>query len=207
MQRCRFLAVASALAGIGCAIGVACSFPDVSFAPPGDSRRGTDDGGPDAPREVGGDVSSSLDAGDPDGTIVKDAGEKIDASGCTTCDCDKDTFNDLLKAGCANAGGLNDCDDTDTTTRPNQGYNETPPYPPRNGDWNCKNGVERVYTANVTCPATGGAACEATQGFSDDPACGAAGSYIKCKTTGATPPVLPGNCVIDSRELRTQACK
>ena len=189
----------STIAGVGGAIGIACSFPDVDFAPAGIALDG----------EVGSDVHVLVDGSDPGALIASDAGKRIDAAGCTVCDCDGDGFNDLSRAGCAGAGGKNDCDDSDTTTRPDQRFNTTAPYPPRNGDWNCTGGVERFYEPSVTCAGPGGASCDGRFGFEDDPTCGSTGTFVTCKTTGATPPLLPGQCIVASRSLDTvtQACK
>src|SRR5690606_26428788 len=46
-----------------------------------------------------------VDSPDYDALIVEDAGGRIDASGCTSCDCDNDTF---LRADCVDAGDAGD---------------------------------------------------------------------------------------------------
>ena len=211
MRRRKRVVVGSILAAVAAVIGVACTFPDLQFkADDAVGEAGAEGGKPegaaaDAPFEVGADVLVLVDGGDPDAQIVKDAGKKVDASGCVSCDCDGDGFNDTMKAGCQDAGGEYDCDDTDTTTRPDQGFNTTPPYPPRNGDWNCKNGVERFYKSGIDCPNTAVASCDGTFGFSDNPSCAGQGTFVTCKVSG-TIPILQ-TCIVGSQALATQACK
>ena len=142
-----------------------------------------------------------VDSGDPDALVVKDAGGKIDAAGCTSCDCDGDGFNDLAKPGCADAGGMNDCDDTDSRTHPGQGYLVDLAAPPRNGDWNCDGVVNKLYAPNLTCSGLLGATCSATSGFTGDPACGAAGTLVTCVVSGVS-------CAVGAQGTMTrQACK
>jgi len=149
-----------------------------------------------------------LDAAVPDAEIfdarvLEDAGEKVDASGCqpTDCDCDDDGYNDLTKAGCADAGGPNDCDDTDTRTHPNQDFVSEPGEAPRNGDWNCVNGVEKLYPTGVSCGLLALGACAGVQGFSGDPACGVEGAYTGCKVQAGL------FCVAAPTSPRKQACR
>src|SRR4051812_13434061 len=71
-------------------------------------------GDPYAETQNAGPETSTPEAGLPDATpdvvadvpVGADAGQPIDAAGCVTCDCDDDGYNDLAKAGCADAGGL-----------------------------------------------------------------------------------------------------
>jgi len=42
--------------------------------------------------------------------------------------------------------------------------------------------------------------CIIEEGFVDDPACGATGTYVKCTHTGTA-------CKADITEMRTQGCK
>lgn len=187
---------------IAAIIGAACTFPEVTFLgvsdggnDTGSGESGTTDGGSDSPTRV--------DA-DPDGEVIVVDGGRVDEASCdSACDCDDDKY---LSAACAE-GGLVDCDDLDDRTHPNQKYLAIPPEPPRNGDWNCVGGLERFLTPNVKCAnVAGGAACDGTQGFEDNPACGDFGIFIKCKTSGLCPLC---SCVNDVRELNgaKQACK
>lgn len=207
MKARRLFVVSFALAGIACAAAAACTFPSVEFKPGAPSEGGE---GGSSLLDGSNDGSALRDGGDPASIIGGDAGEKVDAAGCTTCDCDGDGFFDLSKSGCAGSLGPNDCDDTDTTTRPDQKPTTKVPYPPRNGDWNCTNGVEKFYRSLVKCTGPGGDACGETRGFQDDPACGSMGTYVQCVTKGATLPplpVFPGTCEVGPPELRTQACQ
>ena len=212
MKPRRVLVVASVLGLLGCAIGVACTFPTVEFRG-GGGEGGTDgeggaDGGPDSTPDSPDDFRVLIDGGDPDALIVKDGGMKIDASGCTSCDCDNDGFN-VMRAGCQDAGGAIDCDDTDTRSRPDQGYLFDKPEAPQFGNWNCTNGVEKLYKTNTICTALSpGGACDAMFGFEDDPACGASGNLVTCKSVGSPPLYIGGGCVVGAQNKATkQACK
>ena len=173
---------------------------DGSLAEGGGSDGSTGDSAPD---------SASFDAAVPDAPIVSDAGAKVDASGCTTCDCDSDGYSDLTKTGCADAGGVQDCDDTDSRSRPSQGFLVELGEPPRQGDWNCNGAVEKFYPPNTSCTALSpGAPCDATFGFKDNPACGATGMFVTCKSTGSPPLYVGGGCVVATQNTTTkQACK
>lgn len=212
-KRMLVLAVASVPALV---VAAACSFPSPDYQPVSTGEAG---GGQETGAVVeaglgdevlGGDAQVKIDGADPDALVVKDAGGKVDTDACAAndCDCDDDTFNDLTKAGCADAGGPADCDDTDTRTRPDQGFLEVKGEPPRNGDWNCKNGVERLYPkTNLKCGDVAvGAECDGTFGFEDNPACGAKGTFVTCKTSCTA--LLICSCVVVSRDVQhTQACK
>ncbi|HVH46016.1 MAG TPA: hypothetical protein VM925_26890 [Labilithrix sp.] len=184
-----FAACSSDPASVDAAIeaGVLEAGADVEVAPPVDAGAGVD--------------AVVHDAGDPGALIEKDAGQKIDASGCqpNDCDCDNDGYNDLQKTGCADAGGEEDCDDSDSRTRPNQSFLEIPGEV-LNGNWNCKNGVEKLFATNVSCGLLALGACDGIQGFSGDPACGSEGEYVFCKSTLVL-------CGIGSTTTRKQACK
>jgi len=219
MNRRKALFIASVIASSSVAIVVSCTFPEVSsFAPEaiGNDGGGDTDGGPDPASDAGADVFVVVDAAaaDTDGAIVKDAGAPpIDAATClsanTNCDCDDDKFN---RAGC-DAGatpGPIDCDDSDQRTHPTQGHLDIKAEPPRNGDWNCANNVERYYTPSINCGAiAAGDTCDHTFGFEDDPPCGEVGSYVVCATQpGTLIPLKAAYCYVKSRALGTkQACK
>ena len=187
----------------------ACGFPSpILTDEPVTTNEAGPEGGPSVDGGGGGDSSTELpdvvvvDGADPDADISRDAGQKTDAAGCpvNVCDCDKDTFNDLSKPGCADAGGLNDCDDSDTRIRPNQSYLEIPSEAPRNGDWNCMNNVEKYYSTKVSCGLLAVGACAGVHGFSGDPACGEEGEYVFCEATLVL-------CGVGSKTTRKQACK
>lgn len=204
------LFVAATLASVAAGLIVACSFPEVTFAPVG---AGEDGGSSDATTDVSNDVRVLVDGADPAEQIVKDAGQAIDAAACAAndCDCDDDTYKDLTKAGCApDAGvdaGVTDCDDFDSRTHPNQGPLEDMPAPPRNGDWNCVNGLEKFYKPNIDCTKlSAGSACDSAFGFENDPACGKSGVYVTCKTVADL--ALFQKCVVGGQSLdKVQACK
>lgn len=209
MKPRRVFGVAAVVGLMGCAIGVACTFPTVEFQTGvGPGGEGGTDGGADSTLDSRDDARVVAEGGDPDAMIVKDGGMKIDASGCVLCDCDKDGFN-VKRAGCQDAGGAIDCDDTDTRARPDQGYLVDKPEPPQNGNWNCTNGVEKFYKPNTNCTGLGaGAGCDATYGFEDDPVCGTNGKFVMCKTVSTPPLNLDARCVVGSQNLTTtQACK
>lgn len=217
-RRRRGALVVAGMASCAVALIVACTFPEATFVPddgtrPGDESTGegsTVDADASAFEDVSNDVQGVLiDGGDPDALIVKEDGGKVDASGCTTCDCDDDTYWDTTKAGCNTPdAGPHDCDDKDSRTHPNQGYLLAKGEPPRNGDWNCVSGVEKFYNPNLKCtdlPA--GSACDSAFGFEDNPACGATGTFVTCKSVGGVLGLLR-TCAVGSRALDTkQGCK
>lgn len=191
----------------------ACSFPDLSFSDDvseagadgigastnSPSGNGQTDGGHDADAFI-----VLVDGSDPDALIAEDTGGgKVDASGCAAanCDCDKDGYNDLSKPGCALAPGEDDCDDSDKRTHPDQAYLTEPAEPPRNGDWNCKNGVEKLFDHDLKCGLIGIAGCSGVQGFADDPHCGAEGTYVFCA------PQTVVLCGVGGTAIRKQACR
>jgi hypothetical protein len=212
-QRLRFAVAACIAAALPFA---ACGFPDVTFttesgeAGAGEAgneaasgEAGAVDGGADGDLMLDAAIFDALiDGRDPDAAITKDAGGVIDAAGCAAndCDCDNDTYNDLTKSGCAGAGGPSDCDDTRDGVHPNKDYSAAP-NPPRGGDVNCVDGVEKFYPTKVSCGLLALGACAGVQGFSGDPACGESGPYVFCAVQNA---VL---CVTGSTTSRTQACR
>lgn len=226
----RITALSVALASV---VAAACSFPDPSLADLDRDDAGGADGGLgdlDAAVDTNGDASLvdsdalvdggfvvTVDGSNPDELIVDDAGQKVDAGPCppSDCDCDNDGYFDYSRAECADAGGAlrdggdptSDCDDFDRRTHPNQGFLDIPAEAPRNGDWNCKNGVERLFPyTNVTCSGLALSGCKGTQGFSGTPGCGVEAEYVFCQPTE----LLPGvglSCGIGSKTTQTQACK
>ncbi len=213
------------------ALGVACSFPDVSI----DDRLGdssfdsagsdTDLGG-DAAKDTssgdggdGGDVGdvSHADVGDTNveggGEVGPDGGDGSDAkldvgdtrdAGDTTPTCTKacDCDDDTDKANAGTCGGL-DCDDYDPRASSKiTAFNATDLATlTTKGDWNCNKTLEKQYPINVSCSKLALGGCDGQQGFSGDPACATSGVYVFCKTN------LAVACVEDHNETRTQGCK
>lgn len=194
-------------------IGVACTFPDVSFddgASP-DTEAGVapdvdvpdvevpEDSGDDRP-----DVSLPPDV-DPDGedagtVTLDDASLTPVDSGCGSCDCDEDGY-DRLELPMCDGGGVKpgvDCDDTIKAIHPGQTDFVADTWPnasihPIVGDWDCDNKVIKQYNYKVNC----GLLCAGSKGFSDDPQCGGRGNYVEC--TGL-PPLLCGSKAVDNRK-------
>jgi hypothetical protein len=152
---------------------------------------------PDAaePSDAGSDAVTANDAGD--------GGSDADAGDCfpARCDCDGDGFNDLTRAGCEDAGGPHDCDDRDNRAKPNQTFLEDTAVAPRFGDWNCKDGVEKMYPSNVACGLLSLTGCAGVQGFKQNPACGAEGAFIFCEVQAGL------LCAEGSPSTRVQSCK
>jgi hypothetical protein len=172
MKRRAPFVIACGSAALVFAIGAACTFPDVAFAP-------AVDGAADA--EL--DAHVLIDGAEPDALIVRDAGMKIDAAGCaaTECDCDMDGFRDTLKLNCD--GGANDCDDHDPRARPGQGFLLDKAESPMFGNWDCSSKVDKLYPDAFDCTTLApGDACNGGVGFTGQPECGAVGDLVKCKT-------------------------
>jgi hypothetical protein len=197
-------------AAVGSALGlaVACDFPNpvlVILDPGGPPS----EAGPDTPAPANDGSARDADRiqgafdGSPDAIpIVTDAGHPIDASGCTTCDCDEDLFD---RADCDGGTSVpKDCDDNDPRYAPDQGFLAIKPDPGKSADWNCDRTVTPFYTANEVC---GGLLqnCAGREGFLGNPGCGEQGSYVFCVPGG----LLNLECVIDSsrQQTRTQACQ
>jgi hypothetical protein len=204
---------------------VACAFPDVTFGPQPDVEAGPPDvlsGDSESDSDSDGDTASAdgstvgdaeadvlpilIDGSTLDALIVIDGGGKVDATGCTSCDCDDDNYNDLGKQGCAGAGGQPDCDDKDSRTHPQQGFLFDNAEPPRNGDWDCSGKVEKLYTnEKTTCAGlTLGLGCSDIFGFTGPVACGQKGEWIRCMKR---PGLLTLDCVVGEQRLETQLCK
>jgi len=197
---------------IATATFAACSFPEPLFSTDGDPDGSTldvstaSDGGADTGRSDGSPDEDAgeilIDGSSPDALIAGDAGQRVDASGCepTDCDCDKDGFNETLKAGC-NDGGARDCDDSDPRARPGQGFRTDPSEAPMFSDWNCDGKATPLYDVNVSCEGlTLGLNCPNIFGFSDNPRCGQTGTWIRCKTGLLS-------CVVGSTATLVQPCQ
>lgn len=212
-QRRALVALAAVFAA-GIAVLVSCSFPEVSFT----ATPGGEGGPPDGPAsEAGRDGSQDaqdarivLDADDTDAGIVKDAGQKVDASGCdpADCDCDKDGYKSTGKAGC-NAG-KNDCDDHDTRAHPDQGFLVDPAEMPLFGDWDCDGTVEMRFKNNISCTslAPGPTTCDAVHGYEGTVACGGFANVVYCKTVPDHLLGLTKICEVGAQQNnQQQACK
>jgi hypothetical protein len=192
--------LALAVLAVGFALGAAaaCSFPNIEFASEEGSETGTDAGG-------GGDVDVDgqplADGGfappkpdvDPEGgtkdaTTVGDSAVPIDASGCVTCDCDKDTYNRLdLASGCdGGPPGKTDCDDLNAAIHPGQAEFIQDPWPSTSkhkvvGDWDCSGATTKQFSYGAQC----GLLSSCANGFVGNPTCGGSADFITCG------PVLP----------------
>ncbi len=198
----RRLVVLSMFAAPFVVVGVACSFPDVSFGPPGA-------GDDDAAREAGseGDVDGGTDAGDlsdvfdfGDVATRGDANQVVDASLCATkplCDCDEDGYLDIhCDAGVDAAGpGMKpgDCDDLDPLRHPGAPLTDAVPVG-HDGDWDCDKEVERTPAAEIKCSGTGLTGCSGGPGFLNKPTCGTSADVYSCEGSGlfACKPVPKG---------------
>ena len=158
------------------AAAFACGFPDVRFGDVHDPDGTAPEGGAelDAPADV---IGANLDApGDEvEAGVRRDGEAKLDVDaacpGPNQCDCDNDGFEAEGEA----CGGT-DCDDRDPLIHPGQGYVAEPPEPPNEGNWDCKDPVEKQYVYNLTCGVLGGTG----EGFRGDPACGEEADYYRC---------------------------
>jgi hypothetical protein len=193
------------------AIAASCSFPDPTFFP-GDGSTSTGDGpnggdggpdGSDALPPIGANEDVEEGGLTADATLAPDA-QRVDAAvGC--CDCDTDNFKADGGACAAPAG---DCDDYNPYLFPGKDRefeksvqwqsDHQPTY-----DWNCDGVTTKQYPYNVSCDGLLNGGCM-REGFKGNvSACGASGTYIKCKTG------IPGvSCVQDGLdETRTQGCR
>lgn len=196
MNRRRALFAALVFAPLA-AIGVACSFPDVSF---NDSPDGSS---PDvlSPANEGSTTSDTGSSGGlgPDGSTILDSSfldvvlndastAPVDPSSCgskPTCDCDNDGYK---AADCgvdadfvdANLNGLPlDCDDLVPARHPDAGFSDESDA--SNFDWNCDSQIERLPAVfGPDCPKSGLTCPAQTNFFVVTPACGTLGSLYSC---------------------------
>lgn len=200
MRPRRVFVVAILAAAITCAIGAACSFPDVTFAP-GGNETGAGDGGTDGSTSdspIGMTDAAVTDAPPPlDGESAKpDTGACVDP-----CDCDKDGFK-TKDASCGMTGG-NDCDDTDNRAKPGQNFLTEQATKDTKGDWNCDGNPERlIQNVNVTCGGATDSCPLGKDGLRSDIPCGALGEYVYCKPNG-----LGVGCFQVDSGFRTQECR
>jgi hypothetical protein len=134
---------------------------------------------PYEPGPVSGPADAAVDAGD---------------AAPANCDVDKDGWP---AASCADAGEA-DCDDDDPDVHPGQDWLAVTPRSTRNGDWNCKDGVEKRFPNGVDCSGFS-TSCAGREGFEDDPGCGQEGEFITCT-------MLTSTCTTN-RSRRKQECR
>jgi hypothetical protein len=145
-----------------------------------------------------------LDAAVTDAATRSDANTKVDAAGCTTCDCDKDGYF-KRGAGCdGGPGTVYDCDDTDDFISPARGFVKDFTWTSSYSvvyDWNCSGMVERDYPTNLTCGGTVITGCTGGQGYKGaGPGCGQSDDYFECKGVN-------GLCAASKIDSRVQNCK
>lgn len=179
----------------------ACGFPSPALLDTsGDVGGMTSDSGTDA--AVASDAPENPPNIESDAAITDAAAEKVDTTGCMTCDCDNDGYP---RANC-DAGpwdGGYDCMDDYPDIHPGQQDFSTQENPPNQGDRNCDNNVERFRKTNFKCDGFLASDCNKREGYTGDPACGTASAYVHCKA------VLT-NCVVDTAvptEYPFQACR
>jgi len=220
MKRHRRLALVLGGLVMGTAAFVACGFPDVAFAPEDSGTKDAttdknvpDTGMPDSANDATTtdatidveevpDTGPRIDANLLDVAVPEDAGGKVDASGCQSCDCDQDGFN---KPDCGI--GPFDCDDNDSRSHPNQVFLDNDAEAPMNGNWNCDDKVEKAYPEGGTCNSSLlGLACTAVYGFTTTVQCGTKGTFIQCINGG----LLGLSCMADPDSVdknKVQVCK
>ncbi len=144
-----------------------------------------------------GSVTTDANGNDASDANASDATDSsADANDGDPCDKDRDTY----KAQGGSCLG-NDCDDNDD--RRNPGVTNYRTYQDGTGDWNCVNGVEKQYPVNVNCSShviVGN--CNATFGFTGDPACGTMAAYVTCAWD-----TLSLGCKVGTSGSQTQGCK
>jgi hypothetical protein len=111
------------------------------------------------------------------------------------CDQDQDTYTAI-----GTCGGM-DCDDDDPRAHPGQTYlTALPRATTMYGDWNCNHIVEKLFPTKVDCSTAIGS-CDQVSGFTDDPPCGTAGTFVQCMTMNVI------FCVVGASSMQLQACK
>ncbi len=184
---------------------------------------GSDDPATPQPGLDAGDETSSVDssadssASDVDADSITDAGMNFDAPGddvdaatredaakieeggtcpgANPCDCDNDGYQSQ-----AGTCGGDDCDDLDPLRHPNQTYVAEPPEPGADGNWDCKDPIEKQYVTNLKCATLLGLGCPSAQGYLGDPPCGTVADYYECRSA-----LLACNAV--KIGTRRQGCK
>lgn len=184
----------------------ACGSDDPVVTPPsvdggGDETSPADDASSDvdaAPIGDGGMTNLDAPGDDAEAATRQDAARIEEGGTCpgaNPCDCDNDGYQSQTDA-CAG----NDCDDLDPLRHPNQTYVAEPPDQGKDGDWDCKNPIEKQYVVKLNCAALLGLGCKPAQGYVNDPPCGSVADYYECR-----PGVLSCNAV--KIGTRRQGCK
>lgn len=178
----RIVAAAISLAASGVVLLAACGFPSPVLRDDDLDAAASGSGATDAPMATD---ASMATPSTPDARVSTTVSERIDAAGCTSCDCDNDGYPNRQKPGCADAGppdAGDDCEDEYPDVHPGQTEFTQEEHPPHGGDRNCDGNVERLYKeTNVKCPSFLDLTCEQTKGYTTDPGCGEKSAYVKCK--------------------------
>jgi hypothetical protein len=194
-------------------VAAACGFPqplvegdDASTVPGLDGSNDSIDApsSDDGPQGTDGSTTDAPVISDV--TVRDDATQKADAAGCTTCDCDKDTYNkkDCDAGADASNPGKIDCDDLDPVRHPGQTVFQTLKPEGHDGDWNCDTKVEKGYPEKVECSGTGLTGCGTQEGFTQPVKCGEPGNWYGCQPN---PQGLGLSCVPTKLvKTQTQAC-
>ena len=173
-------------------VGVACTFPDVSFGPPGSgdedaAREAGSEGGADGGTDAA-DLADVFDFGDV--ATRDDANQVIDANACgdkPLCDCDGDGYLDIHCDAGPDAAGPGkkpgDCDDLDPLRYPGAPPTDAVPVG-HEGDWDCDGVVKRTPAAEIKCSGTGLTGCLGGPGFLNKPACGTKADAYSCEASG-----------------------
>jgi hypothetical protein len=195
-------------------VGVACTFPDVSFGPADDKDSGKDPS-PDAASDAVADQELGDAVRREDGSLVGDP-SICDTDARAKCDCDDDGFAatdcdagvdaTTLKSLDGSFLKLGDCDDLDALRHPGQTYVEDVPPPGKDGDWDCNGKIDYFPSQGITCNLGALGTCSGGPGFVTAPPCGTPADYYNaCETRyeGLTP-----KCVLPpSGDVLTQTCK
>ena len=202
------------------AIGAACTFPDVAFAPAGGSPESGTSDSPSATDGPGGGEGGTVGANedvDPtgammDATTVPDGGQRIEAGPAGCCDCDMDGFKPDSGSGGDAAACTSlpsqDCDDLNKYVFPGSGFVasatwDSPHLP--TFDWNCDGTRTKQYAYNQPC--TNAADCNGKSGFNDDPNCGETAVFNTCQYNPGVLGVALASCKVGSTVMATQGCK
>lgn len=204
------------MGAIACAIGAACSFPDVSFAPagiveggPAESGEGSVDGAKnDAGKPVGANEDVEESGATSDATTAPDSQRIEGGAGC--CDCDNDTF--MIDGGmCAKAP--RDCDDLNPYIYPSQTFVSSPVWDSLHiptYDWNCDGVPTKQYNYDMGKCSTHakldvGGCGQYQGGFEGNPQCGQSGHYVV--VCGPDPNIGSLNCIEMQGDNRVQGCR
>lgn len=190
----------------------ACSFPDVTYAPPDSST--ADDHTVDAPVADAPVVDAPEDGGGEDVTVDVTEDRVADVISDYVFEappdanpCDKDGDGHLDKNNAACGGKADDCCDTDPRVYPGE-----PTYYPAaydcketssvSFDYNCDGTNEAEYNTNVNCSSLLGIGCSGYGFLGNDPGCGYSGPFGSC-----SPGVASCNQMLAQQPYPTQGCR